>query len=177
MFKSDIKDKSGGIIIADSNIIILGKSNIIKREDTYESFGGRVEKDDISSLHTALREFVEEFFNDKLSLEHLNMLAIKVRMNNIILKQCYYFGMTYMINFNGLNQLCIYLCEYIDSIKKYNKDNVFDLNMYIMERVVLEQPKDGMNEIKSLHIFTLDDIKNNRIKLRWFTNKIINKLL
>jgi hypothetical protein len=177
MFKSDIKYKSGGIIISDNNTIILGKSNILKREDTYESFGGRVEINDISSLHTALREFVEEFFNNKLSLDQLNMMAIKVKTNNIILKQCYYFGMTYLINFNGLNQIFIYLCEYIEELKKYNKNDMFDLNLYIMERIILDQPKDGMNEIKSLHIFTLDDIKNKKVKLRWFTDKIISKLL
>jgi hypothetical protein len=34
-----------------------------------------------------------------------------------------------------------------------------------------------MNEIVSIHIVDLDDIKNNKINIRWYTNKVISKML
>ena len=89
-FNKDLKGQSGGILILDdidnNKILVLGKSNVPKRMNQYESFGGKVEKTDITSLHTAIREFVEEFFNIKISTENINMLALHLRQNKIILK-------------------------------------------------------------------------------------------
>jgi hypothetical protein len=57
-YHNESNSKPGGVIISDiidgKRIVILGKSNIPNRKDTYESFGGKMEETDISSLHTAL---------------------------------------------------------------------------------------------------------------------------
>jgi hypothetical protein len=48
---------------------------------------------------------------------------------------------------------------------------------YIEERKIDDIPSDGLNEIESIHIVDLDDIKNNKINIRWYTNKVISKML
>jgi hypothetical protein len=180
-FYKDLKDQPGGILIVDTinnmNIIVLGKSNVPKRMKEYESFGGKVEKVDISSLHTAVREFIEEFFNIKTNIESINTIAYKIREKELILKQYEFFGMAYLINLNGLNEIFQMLCESYNSLSKYNINNKFDLENYINDRVITESPNKGLNEIKSLHIINLEDIKEKKIKLRWYTNKIISKML
>ena len=54
IFKDDLKDQAGGILISDivnnERVILLGKSNIPKRTGTYESFGGKTEKQDIGFI-------------------------------------------------------------------------------------------------------------------------------
>ena len=180
-FYKDLKDQPGGILIVDTindmNIIVLGKSNVPKRMKEYESFGGKVEKVDISSLHTAVREFIEEFFNIRINIESVNMIAYNIREKGLILKQYEFFGMAYLINLNGLNEIFQILCELDSSFNKYNINNKFDLENYINERVITDSPNKGLNEIKSLHIINLEDIKEKKIKLRWYTNKIISKML
>ena len=106
-FVKDLKDKAGGILIVDkignNQVILLGKSNIAKRNGSYESFGGKYEKEDISSLHTAIRELIEEFFNLKINTNYINELAYSIRNTNLILKQYEFNGMSYLINLEGLN--------------------------------------------------------------------------
>lgn len=181
IFKYDLKGQSGGMLIVDTvnsdKIIILGKSNIPKRAKEYESFGGKVEKYDLSSLHTAIRETVEEFFNVKIEQKHIDRLAYDFRMKGLIVGQYEYFGMSYLINFYGLNEIFIKLCEVDTNFLKYKINDVFDLEQYIADRIVVEKSKNGLNEIVSIHVFRLSDVKKNKIKLRWFTNKIIWKML
>jgi hypothetical protein len=184
LFNNDMKGVSGGILIVDkinnNNIIILGKPNISKRENEYESFGGKKEEEDLTSLHTAIREFIEEFFNMRISTDHINIMATYVRTEKIIVKQREFYGMSYMINMSGLNKIFQKLCNLVgDSniLIKYNVNNKFDLNKYIDERTVDVCNGDGMNEIKSLHIFNIADIKEQKIKLRWYTKKIIAKMV
>lgn len=185
LFNNDIHGVSGGILIVDkindNNIIILGKPNISKREHEYESFGGKKEEEDLTSLHTAIREFIEEFFNIRISTDHINIIATYVRMEKIIVKQREFYGMSYMININGLNKIFQKLCSILggesNMLFKYNVNNKFDLNKYIDERTVDTCIGDGMNEIKSIHIFNISDIKEQKIKLRWYTKKIIAKMV
>ena len=188
LFNNDMKGVSGGILIVDkinnNNIIILGKPNISKREHEYESFGGKKEEEDLTSLHTAIREFIEEFFNMRILTDHINIMATYVRTEKIIVKQREFYGMSYMINMNGLNKIFQKLCSILESqdasnniLSKYNYNNSFDLNKYIDERTVDVCIGDGMNEIKSLHIFNIADIKDQKIKLRWYTKKIIAKMV
>jgi hypothetical protein len=180
-FYKDMKQASGGMLIVDhidnERIIILGRSNVPKRLEYYESFGGKYEKEDITSLHTAVRELVEEFFNTKIDPFHVNNIAIILRKNNLIIKQRNFYGMAYMIDFNGLNFIFNYLCTINMELAHYNVDGLFNMMQYIGERVVDGSPNNGLNEIKSLHIIKISDIKNNMIKLRWYTNKIIGKMI
>jgi hypothetical protein len=178
-FYKDAKQASGGILIVDTiedePVILLGQSNIPKRNDMYESFGGKYEKEDISSLHTAIRELVEEFFNIKISSYHVNEIALQLRKNYMIVKQKAFYGMAYMINFIGLTLIFNYLVTIDNSFQKYSVEGYFKLGQYIEDRVVVGNPNNGLNEIKSLHIIKLSEINN--IKLRWYTDKIIRKMI
>ena len=106
-FPKDLKEKSGGFIIVDKieedKVILLGKSNITNKGVSYENFGGRYEKEDICSLHTGVRELIEEFFNLKVPVNVVNIIAYGLRTNNLIIKQHELNGMAYLINFDGLN--------------------------------------------------------------------------
>lgn len=182
-FNNDIKGVSGGILVVDiidnKNIILLGKPNIKKREHEYESFGGKKEDYDLTSLHTAIREFIEEFFNIKLVTDDINLIAIYVREKNLIIKQHDFYGVSYIINFSGLNEIYQKICniQKNSELYKYNINNNFDLTKYIDERIINELPIDGLNEIKSIHLFDMEDIKKNKIKLRWYTKKIISIMI
>ena len=177
-FSKDLKEKAGGILIVDTigdnKVILLGKSNIDKRNGSYESFGGKYEKEDICSLHTAIRELIEEFFNLKIQTNYINDIAYNLRYTNLILKQYELNGMSYLINFEGLNFIFQKLITWIQPLEKYNNNGKFDYQKYINERIVIDTAHDGLNEIHKIEIFNIKDVKNKKISLRWFTNKIIN---
>lgn len=177
VFKNDLKEQAGGILISDiinnERVILLGKSNIPNRICIYESFGGKTEKQDVSSLHTAIRELVEEFFNYKISTKLINKIAYKIRKSNLIIKTKKLYGMAYLIDFNGLNFIFHFLLTEIPTLKKYYVNNIFDYKTYINERVIKGKAKDGLNEIEKIELFKLSDVKDKNINLRWFTNKII----
>jgi len=181
IYHNDIQKKPGGILISDiidgRRIVLLGKSNIPKRKDMYESFGGKVEATDNSSLHTALRELIEEFFNTKAPTEFINELYYECKYGKYILKYYEYFGISYLINMDGLNKIFQKVCTINSNLNKYNINEIFDYIKYIEERTIEDIPYDGLNEIESIHIIDLDDIKNNKINIRWYTNKVISKML
>ena len=182
-YHNESTKKPGGVIISDiidgKRIVLLGKSNIPNRKDIYESFGGKMEESDISSLHTALRELVEEFFNTKVSTDFVNELYQEINNGKYILKKYEYYGISYLINMEGLNKIFQKVCTINNSLYNYNDiDNPsFNYLKYIEERIIDGIPSDGMNEIVSIHIVDLDDIKNNKINIRWYTNKVISKML
>lgn len=177
LFKDDLKQKAGGVLVSDvinnERFILLGKSNVPNRLGTWEGFGGKYEKQDISSLHTAIREMVEEFFNHKISTELVNQIASGLRNNKIIIKTHELFGMSYLIDFNGLNFIFQFLLSEIPSLVKYNTNNFFNYQTYINERLVTGEATNGLNEIQKIELIKLSDIKSKKINLRWFTNKII----
>lgn len=179
-FSKDLKNQPGGVIICDSIdnnlVILLGKSNIPKRSLQLEGFGGKKEKQDITSLHTAIRELTEEFFNIKLETDIINDLALNMRKNNLILKQYQFYGMSYLINFTGLNYIFQYIKKY-NELEKYDDNNNFNIHKYTQERIINDIPNDGLNEINQIYILQLDDIKNKKYNLRWFTKKIIQIML
>ncbi len=181
IFKQDIKGLAGGILICDfidgEKFIFLGKSNIPYKNKFYESFGGRYEKTDISSLHTAIRELVEEFFNLRININDLNNLTYNIKKGNIILSQYQDNGMSYLIDFYGLNFIFQQLCLIYSQLQKYNNDNNFDYIKYIKERIVTDKSSNGLNEIQYIELFKISDIKNNKINLGLFTKKIINIMI
>ena len=183
IFTNEIKYCAAGILIFDiidnEHIVFLGKSNIPNRNSDYEGFGGKYEKCDLTSLHTALREMIEEFFNYLTPIDFINELAIDMINLNLIIKRKQLYGMSYLINLNGLNFIFNKLLTINDDLNKYKTNNIFNYNLYFQDRIINDLPHNGLNEIKSLHIIKIKDIinKNNNLKLRWFTSKIIYEML
>jgi hypothetical protein len=182
IFINELVGKAGGILISDiidgEQIVFLGQSNIPKRSNEFEGFGGKWEPEDISSLHTALREMIEEFFNIKTNTDFINKLALDVINANIIIKRVELYGMSYLINLSGLDFIFINLTKFDNTLNKYKtSEDKFNYTHYIQERVVSDTPANGMNEIKSISICKLSDVKNKSYDLRWFTSKIIYEML
>jgi hypothetical protein len=102
------------VIIVDEinniKVILLGKSNKTKRHETYESFRGKTENDDITTLHTAVRELVEEFFNHKVSTKLINEIVHEITKS----KELY--GIIYLINFSSFYYLKFHFLKNIISI-------------------------------------------------------------
>jgi len=180
-FPKDLKEKSGGFIIVDKieqdNVILLGKSNISNRNSSYENFGGRYEKEDICSLHTGVRELIEEFFNLKVPVNIINSIAYGLRNNDLILKNYELNGMAYLIDFKGLNFIFQNIVNCCQNLIKYNINQQFDYLTYIKERIITDKANNGLNEIHKIEMFKLQDVKENKVNLRWYTNKIINLML
>ena len=180
-FPKDLKEKSGGFIIVDKieedKVILLGKSNITNKVISYENFGGRYEKEDICSLHTGVRELIEEFFNLKVPVNVVNIIAYGLRTNNLIIKQHELNGMAYLINFDGLNFIFQNIIDYNKNLLKYNINQKFDYLSYISERIINDKPNNGLNEIHRIELFKVKDVKDNKVNLRWYTNKIINLMV
>ena len=182
IFINELVGKAGGILISDiidgEEILFLGQSNIPKRANEFEGFGGKWEPEDISSLHTALREMIEEFFNIKTTTEFINQLALDVLNANIIIKRVELYGMSYLINLSGLDFIFVNLAQFDNKLSKYKTlENKFNYQEYIQERVVSDTPGNGMNEIKSIILCKVADVKNKMYDLRWFTSKIIYEML
>ena len=182
IFINVLVGKAGGILISDivysEQIVFLGQSNIPKRANDFEGFGGKWEPEDISSLHTALREMIEEFFNINTSTEFINKLALDVLNANIIIKRVELYGMSYLINLSGLDFIFMNLTQFDNTLCKYKTlENKFNYQEYIQERIVTDIPANGMNEIKSIIFCKLYDVKNKMYDLRWFTSKIIYEML
>ena len=167
---SKAKKRSGGFIIADDKTIILGKNE----KDLYEGFGGGAEEQDLSSLHTSVRELIEEFFNVKVPVEVINSLSEQLNNRQFINKKLEYYGDSYLIDYSGLEFVFNFLSGDIKELNNYI--NPFVLNKYIIDRKVIGKPKNGLNEIVSLHIFNLEDVINNKVPLRWYTDKVIKAL-
>ena len=129
-------------------------------------------------MHTAIREFIEEFFNTRIPLDFLNSLCELIKKKNIIKKEIsLYGGITYIINFNGLNYIFQELYKINNNLKLYNKNNNFNIKKYVKERIIKDNPKNGLNEIEYLYFFNINTILKKKIKLRFITDKIINLLI
>ena len=183
IFGRDLKGQSGSLLISDfiegQKVIILGKSNVPKRSNSFESFGGRYEKEDATTLHTAVRETIEEFFNLKPSNAKVNEIAEGFRRNKLIVRQYELHGMSYLINFAGLNYIFQKLLSEFPEWKPYDEKGKFNITKYIEERQVPDKPEQGLNEIHSLRVFKVNDLKEKKvdIDIRWYTNKLISKML
>ncbi len=183
MFSAELIGKAGSMIISDfinkKRVVFLGKSNVPKRKNkgTFESFGGRYESEDISSLHTAVREMIEEFFNIKVNTSTVNKIAQGLINNKLIIKRFELYGMSYLINFKGLNYIFNELTNENINLSKYKFGDFFDYNEYFNDRIINDEPNDGLNEISNIEIIKLSDIKYKKIPLRWYTDKIIFEML
>ena len=129
---------------------------------------------DKTALHTAIREFVEEIFNIKISDIKLNEIVKGVKDNNLLLDTYIYKPnrfITFFATFKLLN--FIYKCIYDHKFNLYkflsfrNKD--------IKEKFIA---KDGLNEFYKIHFIKINILlkNNNSIKIREISKYILQKI-
>ena len=174
------KNISGGIIITQTdnsnNIIniIMGKSN--NNLNTFENFGGHPSPSDSSCFHTAIREFIEEFFNFIPPISLIDSICNSLIDNSLVVAQIEFNGVSYLIDFSTVNLIFSIILQHIpDSpLSKYLINNQFDYKSYFTDRIITDKSFNGLNEIHSLHIIPINDVLKNKYKLRRFSKKIIN---
>jgi hypothetical protein len=158
----------------DNISIIMGKTN--NNLNTFENFGGHPQSSDISSFHTAIREFIEEFFNFLPSTDLVNHICNILITNSLIIAQIEFMGVSYLIDFSTLNIIFISIINFIPNspLVIYLVNNKFDHVSFFSNRIITDKPSNGLNEIHSIHIIPINDILHNKYKLRKFSRKIIN---
>ncbi len=170
------KDRNSGIAIfdkiEDKYIFLLGSKG--KNENRiYEFFGGHCEKQDISSLHTAVRETIEELFNIKLDTVDINRLVQKMVQSNDIRYDLTFEnkkgGITYFIGFRALEKMYNFI-----KYNKYKKVESFDLIEYMKHRTIKNNASNGLNEMNSLHFEYLDNI--SKLKLRDYASYVLEHI-
>jgi hypothetical protein len=158
----------------DRPVIIMGSNTTHKGLEKYELLGGQYDDADKTALHTAVREFTEEFFNKKYPQELINNICKNLIIHNKLLDLTIIFksSISYFINLKTFEQI-------------YNliNNNVWgniplDLNKIIKKRnkllINLKKPHNGLNEIETIHVVYLDKVLE--LNMRLFTLTIINKL-
>ena len=107
MFK--IRNINAGLIIVkkiNTDFYTLIGSNIINSKKIYKYSGGAYMTLDKSALHTAIRHFIEQIFNIKVSISKIDEIVNKVKEKKILLKEYVYIPniiMTYFGSFKTLN--------------------------------------------------------------------------
>jgi 8-oxo-dGTP pyrophosphatase MutT (NUDIX family) len=133
---------------------LLGKEVSVNK---YSDFGGSKE-DDETPLQTAVREGYEELsgiLGSKYNIE-------KLIKTNLIYKLTHKHFTSYIVLIDYDNNLPFYFNNQFKFIKKHFPHLI---------------DKNGMFEKSEINWFTLDDIKNNRNKIRGFFQEIIDELL
>ena len=153
-------------------LIILGKQILLgysKTKKCFDIFGGKCEDYDISPYHTAIREFIEEFFNFKPTVELVSTIVCE---SNILRSNGFYNekskALVFKINTTIFQNI-------INILKKELElslpDNYFSICMERPTPTI--DPYDGLYSIEYVKLFNHDELKN--IKIRPFANFIINK--
>ena len=106
---------------------------------------------------------IEEFFNLLTPQEFINELAIDIINLNLIIKRKQLYGMSYLINLNGLNFIFNKLIVINNDLTKYKTNNTFNYTLYFQDRIINDLPHNGLNEIKSLQVVKIKDILNKNL--------------
>lgn len=171
------KNKCSGIVVFDKIgtdfIVLMGSKN--KDQIIYEYFGGKNEKQDITTLHTALRELIEEMFNMKIDQKEIYNLVSNIIKNNDIRSELtlthkkHNNNVTYFIGFDTLEKIYNYL-----KYHKYKSIEHFNLTEFIKNRKINGIAYNGLNEIDKLHLYFLKDVP--KLKLRDVAKRITNHM-
>jgi hypothetical protein len=185
LLKKYPKNLNSGLTIIDkikNEYYILIGYNIKNNIKEYSLFGGHYEIDDKTSLHTAIREFLEEFFNIKINNDKIDIIVKELLLNNLIFDYNIKISNTsisYFGNFNTLN--LIYKLLYIFHFNvNHSKTKPFNIYKFFKIRNNLEFKKKskGLNEIEKINIKNINYfINNNKINIKKFTKFIINKII
>ena len=171
------KDRCGGVVVLDKinneYIVLMGSKNK-NNHKIYEYFGGNNEPEDLTALHTSIRELIEEMFNVKISNDNIEQLVLELLKNQDIKMDLTYVhpneNMTYFIGFDVVEKIYNYI-----KYGQYKAIDKFDIIKFIKNRKINNIAKDGLNEIKELHLKYLHNVPN--LKLRPVAEKITNHLL
>ena len=171
------KNKCSGFVVFDKIgkdfIVLMGSK--MNEERIYEYFGGKNEKDDKTTLHTAVREFIEEIFNIKIDEKYICDLVLNIIKNNDIRDKLtlthtnHNNNLTYFIGFDTLEKIYNYL-----KYGKYKTIEHFNLIEFIKNRKISGIEHNGLNEIDKLHLYFLKDVP--KLKLRDVAKRITNHM-
>ncbi len=105
------KDFNSGLSFikkTNSDYVIMIGSTIKNNKSIYELLGGSHELEDISSLHTAVREFIEEFFNIKVSINQVDNIVREIVCGEYLIDFVYREkqSISYFVNFNCFVMIC-----------------------------------------------------------------------
>jgi hypothetical protein len=152
-------------------VIIMGSNPTNTGSEKYELLGGQYDSNDKTTLHTAIREFTEEFFNKKYSQELIDDICKHLIIYNKILDLTIKFksSISYFINLKTFELIC----KIINPNELFNLDNIIKKRNQLL--IDFKKPHDGLNEIKTIHVVYLDKVLE--LNMRLFTLTIIKKLL
>jgi len=124
MFK--IKNVNAGLIILkkmNNDYYTLIGSNIIDSNKVYKFSGGNYKTSDKTALHTAIRHFIEQIFNYKVSKNKLDDIVKLIKLKKLLLNQYIYIP-NIIISYFGSFKLVNFIYKFLFN-KKLNIYNFF----------------------------------------------------
>lgn len=152
MFK--IKNINAGLIILkkiNTDYYALIGSNIIDSKKVYKFSGGKYISLDKTALHTAVRQFIEQIFNIKISSTKIDEIVKGIIKNKLLLNEYVYVPniiMTYFGSFKVLNY--IYKEIYNQKLNIYNFFSSRNKNMDYISNTSSKLSKISLSRIKDL---------------------------
>jgi hypothetical protein len=173
----NIKNINAGIILLhDSNNVkytIIGSYLDKNNKKIYTFPGGNYLKNsNENSITTAIREFIEEIFNIKISNSKLNDLIEGIKKKKLLFDFNIYQPNKFITYFSDF-KLLKYCYENI-----YN--NIFNLSTFLKfrnkntnQKII---PKDGLDEFIKIHLVKLTYLYENKINIRNISKYILYKI-
>jgi len=168
MFK--IKNINAGLVIVkkinDDYYTLIG-SNIIDKKKVYKFSGGSYINLDKTALHTAIRHFIEQIFNIKVSITKIDEIAIEIIKKKLLLNEYIYVPniiMTYLGSFKTLN----YIYKKLFNIK-LNIYNFFKLRNKKMEYIT-------KNKLAKISLSRINDLLITHTKFKRITKLILFRI-
>lgn len=172
-----IKEINAGLVILKKHkgeiYTLIGSYQDKNNEKIYTFPGGSYSKIyDKTSLHTAVRELIEEVFNIKIAQSKLDEIVKNINEKELLIDEYIYKPkkfITYFGDFKILNFI-------FKSIYNY-KFNLYEFlafrNKKINEEIIA---KDGLDEFVKIHFIKLNDLNNTKIKLRLISKYVLNQI-
>ena len=155
-------------------ILLIGANNHNGKKK-FELLGGKCDPTDKTALHTAIREFIEELFNIKLTIFKIDGLVKNLIVNNHIINNLTQLSNTsasYFANFKTLELIYNYVFN-----NKYEIVTLLDFSDFIVKRNKAFYTcikSDGLCEIEFITVVYLSNV--HMLQMRSFSYNILNLL-
>ena len=164
---------NGFLLVKINDQLLLGYS---KTKNCFDIFGGKSEDYDVSPYHTAIREFIEEFFNFKPTIELVGKIVSESKILSI---NGFYNEKSKAMIFKINDYI---FSNIINTLKKYSEieELSYLCNIKSNLSVCTERPQpsldpnDGLYSIEYVKLINFEELES--IKLRSFASHIIHKL-